>query len=177
LKIIIGGVKIEKKYLYILIIAIIVVIAIVGVYFSGIANTSKISNSNDWKTNELAGIKFKLPEKYSGGMFLSGNVVDGVETGNSYESNNGELVIKIYLSGANTTERDKEYNSYMESNSTFEIVTISGQEATIVHNETSQPYSIAFFEVKGAQIVMKWEGSNIDGDIKAIIASFFELNK
>ncbi|MCL2157767.1 MAG: hypothetical protein FWH54_07075 [Methanobrevibacter sp.] len=66
----------------------------------------------------------------------------------------------------------------MESNSTFEIVTITGHEVTIAHNDTSpEPFLIAFFEVNGAQIIMQANGDSIDKDIKAIIASFYELNK
>ncbi|MDR2966831.1 MAG: hypothetical protein LBU74_02655 [Methanobacteriaceae archaeon] len=145
---------------------------------SGIANNNEMSDSNDWEVKELAGLKFKLPEKYSSGMILSGNIIDGVETGNSYESNNGGLIINIYLADENSSKGDTEYNSYMESNSTVEILKISGHEITIAHNATNfQPVSIAFFEVNGDKIVIKWDGANIDKDIKAIIASFYELNK
>ncbi|MCL2115460.1 MAG: hypothetical protein FWH29_04490 [Methanobrevibacter sp.] len=100
-----------------------------------------------------------------------------METGNSYESNNGGLKINIYLSNENSSQRDDEYNSYMESNSTIEILNISGNDITVVYNDTGpQPFSIAFFEVNEDKIVIKWDGTNIDGDIKAIIASFYELN-
>ena len=145
---------------------------------SGIATNNEISDSNNWEVKELAGVKFKLPEKYSSGLLLSGNVINGVKTGNSYQSNNGGLVIIMYLANENSSERDNEYNSYMDSNSTTEILDISGHEVIIAHNDTNQqPFSISFFEVNGNKIVMKWDGTNIDGDIKAVIASFYELNK
>ena len=137
-----------------------------------------MADSSNWEIKELAGIKFKLPEKYISGILLSGNVIDGVETGHSYESNDGGLFIKVYLSGENSSERDNEYNSYMDSNSAVEVLTISGHEIIVAHNDTnSQPFSIAFFEVNGNEIVIKWDGANIDEYIKAIIASFYELNK
>lgn len=145
---------------------------------SGLATNNEMTNSSDWEVKELAGLKFKVPEKYSSGVTLSGNVIDGVKTGNSYQSNNGGLVINIASSGENSTEIDNEYNRYMDSNSSSEILNISGHEVTIAHNDTSsQTISIAFFEVNGAKIAMTWDGTNIDGDIKAIIASFYELNK
>ena len=160
-----------------MIIAIVAVIAIVGVYFSGIFNNSEISNSNDWEIKELAGLKFKLPEKYSKGILLSGNIIDSVKTGNSYESNNGGFIINVYLSDENSTERDNEYNSYMGANSTIEILNISGQDIIVVCNDTSpQPFSVAFFEVNGDKVVLKWDGTSVDADIKAVVASFYELN-
>ena len=175
----IGGIKIDKKYIYVLITVIIAIIAIVGIYTSQTTiNNEKISDSSNWQVKELTGVKFKLPEKYSSGVLLSGNVIDGVETGHSYQSNEGGLVINIALSGENSTEIDKEYNSYMKSNSSTEIFNISGHDITVVHNESNpQPISIAFFELNGNKIVIKWNDTNINEDIKAIIASFYELNK
>jgi hypothetical protein len=179
IKNIIGGIIIDKKYTYILIIIIIAIIGIVGVYMSGLTiNNEKISDSSNWQVKELAGIKFKLPEKYSSGILLSGNIIDGVETGNTYQSNEGGLFIRIVLSSENSDEIDKEYGRYMESNSSTETFNISGHEVTVAHNDTNpQPFSIAFFEVNGNKIAMKWDELHIDGDIKAIIASFYELNK
>jgi len=172
----IGGIKIDRKYLYTLIAVIVAIIATVGIYITQTTINEEISDSTNWQVKELAGLKFKLPEKYSSGLLLSGNFIDGVETGNSYQSNEGGLVINIYLSSENSTEIDKEYNKYMESNSSTEIFTISGHEVTVAHNDTNS-FSIAFFEVNGNKIVMKWNELNTDGDIKAIIASFYELNK
>jgi len=138
-------------------------------------NNEKMSDSSNWQVKELAGIKFKLPEKYSNGILLSGNIIDGVETGHSYQSNEGGLVINISLSG-NSSEIDKEYDNYMKSNSSTEIYDISGHEVIVVHNDTNPtPFSIAFFEVNGNKIAIKWNELNINGDIKAIITSFYEL--
>lgn len=65
----------------------------------------------------------------------------------------------------------------MESNSTTETLNISGHEVTVAHNDTApQPYSVAFFKVYGKKVLMQWDGNNINGDIKAIIASFYALN-
>ncbi len=167
----------DKKYLYILIIVIIIaIIAIAGVFLSGPANNNETTiDTNNWNSKELAGIKFKVPEKYSSGISMTGSVIDGKETGNVYESNG--LLINVYLSGENLTDRDNEYDSYMKSNASTEIIKISGNDVTIAHNDTSsQSFSVAFFEVGGNQIVIKWDGNTINNEIKAIIASFYELN-
>lgn len=166
----------DKKYLYILIIVIIALIAIVGIFMMGSDNNkTEISDSSNWEVKELAGVEFKVPEKYKSGITMTGSVIDGKETGNFYESNG--LRINVFLKDENSTDWDNELNSYMDSSSTVDLLDISGNEVKVVHNDTNgTTISIAFFEVNGDKIAITWEG-NIDGDIKAIISSFYELNK
>ena len=159
--------KINKKSLAIIIIAIIIVIALVGVFSLGLGTNNEISDSTNWQVKDLAGVKFKVPSKYEQGTTLTGNVIDGVNTGNSYQSE--DLIIRV--NDANWTS---ELNKHMNAVSPMTLLNIEGKDINVFNADGN---SIAFFKVNNNTITMSWSGDNISGDVKAIIASFFQENK
>jgi len=154
----------KNKYLIIIIIIIIATIALGGAFTLGFFNNDQTSDSSTWKVKNLADITFKIPPKYEEGITQSENVIDGVNTEESYIS--GELSIII-----NSTNWTNDLNRFMNSESaTMTVLDVNGHEIEIFSdNETSQ----AFFKVKNSTVTIKWSGDNTDGDIKAIINSFF----
>ena len=157
----------KNKFWIIIIVAIIAVIAIAAAFTMNLGSNNEASDSSNWKTKELAGLKFKVPENYENGAIMSGNIIDGVDTGDSYHS--GDLLISI-----NSNNWSKELDNHMNSTtSTILSLNIDGTEIEIFSDNGN---SVAFFEVNGNKIAMSWEGNDITGDIRAIKNSFFQLN-
>jgi len=157
----------KKKFYIIIIVAIIAVIAIVATFSIGFIDNSGISDSSDWETKELVGLKFKVPHKYENGSVLSGNTVDSVKTENSYKSED-------FFISVNDKNWTGENDKLMESTTAISLLYEIHNEEIIVFTENET--SIAFFEVNGNKIYMSWSGEEATPDIKAIVASFFELN-
>ena len=152
-----------NKFIVIIIVAIITIAAIGIALTFGIGGNNEPSDSSDWETKELAGVKFKVPPKYDQGVTLTGNIIDGVAGGNSYQS--GDLIIT-----ANNNNWTEERNKYMISDSVMIVMQLNGKEVEMF---TSNGNSIAFFEAKNNNITVSWPGDEANGDIKAIILSFF----
>lgn len=152
-----------NKFLAIVIIAIIALIALGIGLTLGLGGSNEPSDSSDWQTKELAGVSFKVPPKYEQGATLTGNIVDGVDTGNSYQS--GDLIVT-----ANNNDWSSQLNKNMVSDAVMTVIQLNGKEIQIF---TSGENSIAFFEAKNNNITVSWSGDKADGDIKAIILSFF----
>jgi len=153
----------NNKFIAIIIIAIIAIAAIGIALTLGSSDNNEPSDSSSWQTKDLAGVKFKVPPKYEQGATLTGNIIDGVETGNSYQS--GDIIITTNDNNW-SAERDK----HMGSNAIMTVLQLNGKEIEIF---SSNGNSIAFFEAKNNNITMTWSGDNASGDIKAIILSFF----
>jgi len=144
------------------------VIAIGAAFTMGLGSNDKMSDSSAWGTKELGDLKFKVPDKYQNGASMSGNIVDGVKTGDTYQSE--DLTI-----GINNTNWTSELDKYMNSTTaTMEVLDINGKEINTFSNNGN---SVAFFEINGSKVTVTWSGNDVTGDIKAIIASFFKLNK
>lgn len=158
----------KNKFLIIIIVAIIAVIAIAAAFTMGLGSNNEMSDSSDWGTKELGDLKFKVPDKYKNGAMMSGNVVDGVEAGDTYQSE--DLTISINDNNW-TSELDKYMNS---TTATMVVLDINGTE---IETFSDNGNSVAFFEINGSKVAMSWSGNDVTGDIKAIIASFFQLNK
>lgn len=157
----------KNKFLAIILVAIIIVIALGAAFTLGLGSNSEASDSSNWEIKELGGIKFKVPEKYQNGNILSGNIIDGVEAGDSYQSE--DLMISI-----NETNWTSEQNKFMNSDSnTMTVLDANGTEIKIF---SENERSIAFFEVNTGNITISWSGNDVNGDIKAIIFSFFQEN-
>lgn len=157
----------KNKFIVIIIIAIIVIIALAAAFTMGLGSNNEMSDSSNWETKELGGLKFKVPDKYQNGAMMSGNVIDGVATGDVYQSQD----LSISINNTNwTTELDKYMNS---TSATLTVLNINGKE---IKSFSADGNSIAFFEVNGSKVSMSWSGNDVTGDIKAIIASFFQLN-
>ena len=152
-----------NKFIAIIIVAIIAIIAIGLAITLGTDNNNEPSDSTDWQTKELAGVEFKVPPKYEQGATMTGNIIDGVDAGNSYQS--GDLLIT-----ANNNNWSAERDNYMGSNSVMTVIQLNGNEIEIF---TANGNSIAFFEAKNNNITLTWSGDTATGDIKAIILSFF----
>jgi hypothetical protein len=158
----------NNRFLVVIIIAIIAIIALGAAFTLGLGNNNQTSDNSNWEVKELSGIKFKVPQKYEQGSTLTRNIIDGVNTGNSYQSE--DLLITI-----NSTNWTSELNNYMNSDSaTMTLLEIEGKEIKAFNLDGK---SIAFFELNNNNITVTWSGDNVNGDIKAIIASFFQQNK
>ncbi|MEA4956754.1 hypothetical protein SDC9_21421 [bioreactor metagenome] len=154
----------ENKYLAIIIIIVIAIIAIGAAFALGVFNNNETSDSSDWKNKTVVGITFKIPPKYEQGTSQSGNVVDGISTGNSYISN--DLIINI-----NNTNWTSDLNKSMDSDSAvMTVLDVNGHEIEIFSNNGT---SKAFFKVRNSTVAITWSGDNVNGDIKALINSFF----
>lgn len=154
----------KNKYLAIIIIIIIAIIALVGAFTLGIFDNNQTSDSSDWEVKNLSGITFKIPPKYEQGTTQSGNIIDGVNTGNSYRSEDLSIII-------NSTNWTNDLNKSMDSDSAvMTVLDINGHEVEIFSDkETSK----AFFKIKNSTITINWSEDNVNGDIKALITSFF----
>lgn len=158
----------KNKFIVIIIVAIIVILALGAAFTMNLGSNNEMSDSTNWGTKELGGLKFKVPDKYENGAIMSGNVVDGVATGDVYQSE--DLTISL-----NNTNWTNELAKYMDSSSaTMTVLDINGKE---IKTFTADGNSIAFFEINGSKLSISWSGNDVTGDIKAIIASFFQLNK
>ena len=157
----------NNKFLIVILIGVIAVIAFAAAYSLGFIDSNEISNSADWQTKNLSGLKFKVPSKYENGAMLTGNIVNGVTTADTYQSQD----LNIILNSANwTDEFDKNMNS---STATTVLLEIDGKEVTIF-SENGE--SVAFFQSNDDKILMFWHGDEAKGEIKAIIKSIFDLN-
>lgn len=154
----------KNKYLAIIIIVIMAILALLGAFTLGIFDNNQTSDSSDWEVKNLAGITFKIPPKYEQGTIQSGNIIDGVNTENSYKSEDLSIAI-------NSTNWTSDLNKFMNSDSAImTVLDINGHEIEIFNdNGTSQ----AFFKVKNSTVAITWSGDDANGDIKAIINSFF----
>lgn len=129
-------------------------------------NTSEV-NTDDWTIKELAGIKFKVPQKYAVGTTLSGNIIDGVETGHKYLSK--DLTIRI-----NDTNWTNNKDKFM--NADLATQTVSDINGTEIQTFSLNEKSTAFFELNNTTITIEWQGDEITPEIKAIISSFIQDN-
>jgi len=151
-----------------IIVVIIAIIAIIAVFAMGFDNNNEMSDSTGWGTKELSGLKFKVPDKYENGVLMSGNIIDGVEAGNTYQSE--DFAINI-----NNTNWTDELDKYMNSTTaTMVLLNINGRD---IKTFSDNGNSVAFFEINETKVAMNWSGNEVTGDIKAVIASFFQLNK
>jgi len=152
----------------IIIMTIIAIIGIAAVLTMALSDNNEMSDSSDWITKELSGLKFKVPDKYESGALMSGNIIDGVKAGDTYQSE--DLTISI-----NNTDWTNELDKYMESTTaTMILLNIDGRDIKTFSDDGN---SVAFFEINGTKVTMTWSGEDVTGDIKAIIASLFQLNK
>lgn len=158
----------KNKFLIIIIVAIIAVIAIAAAFTMGLGSNNEMSDSSDWETKELGDLKFKVPDKYENGAMMSGNIIDGVKTGDTYQSED----LTISINNTNwTSELDKHMNS---TTATMVVLDINGTEIEAFSDNGN---SVAFFKINENKVSMSWSGNDVAGDIKAIITSFFQLNK
>ncbi|MBZ9571644.1 hypothetical protein KQY27_08810 [Methanobrevibacter sp. TMH8] len=158
----------NNKFLIIIIIAIIAVIAIAAAFTMGFGSNNKMSDSSSWETKQLGDLKFKVPAKYENGSMMSGNIINGIKSGDVYQSQD----LSISINDTNwSSELDKLMNA---SSADITIITIDGKD---IKTFTTDENSTAFFKVNEDKIAINWSSKDINGDVKAIIASFFELNK
>jgi len=115
---------------------------------------------------EIAGLKFKVPQKYAAGTTMSGNIIDGVDTGHSYQSQ--DLIITI-----NDTTNKTE-NLMNSDTAGMTVLTINGTEIQVFDLDGK---STALFEVQNNNVTMEWSSNDITPEIKAIISSFIQENK
>ncbi|RBQ23555.1 hypothetical protein ALNOE001_08300 [Candidatus Methanobinarius endosymbioticus] len=157
----------KSKFLAIIIVAIIAVIALGAAFTLCLGSNGEPSDSSSWEVRELSGIKFKVPQKHESENMLSGNIIDGVKTGDMYQSE--DLTISI-----NDTNWTSELNKFMNTDSNS--MTVLDANGTKIKTFSADGTSVAFFEINKNKIAVNWSG-DINGDIKAIIFSFFQENK